>query len=321
MKVAWYLLKNTLDEWWNDDAPLLAAAVAFYAVFSFAPILMIAVAVSSMVYGKMPVQEEVVGLTRGITGGVGARVIQTVLEQAQERSSLVTAIGIATSLFGATAVFIALHNTLNRIWEVAVRPGQTLKMFFMKRFLSFLLVLGSGVFLLLSLIASTALAATVSYLERFISVPAFLLEFAQFGISVAIITTLFAALYKVLPDVKIAWRDVWLGATMTALLFTIGKTFIGIYLARSTVASVYGAAGSLVLLLIWIYYSVQVFFLGAEFIQVNARRRGRPVVPDDRAVRFVRTYHFEASPLDRRPDPPGSFDAPEQPAQVHKKEP
>jgi membrane protein len=167
-------------------------------------------------------------------------------------------------------------------------------MFFRRRLLAFALVLATGLLLLASLLAGTAVTAIATYVGESLPVPPLLLEAAQFLVSLAIITVLFGILYKFLPDVKIAWADVWAGAGVTALLFTIGKTLLSLYLARSTVGSAYGAAGSLVLLLIWIYYSIQIFFLGAEFTQVNARRRGRAIEPRPHAVRFSRTYHIEA---------------------------
>jgi membrane protein len=289
VKAAWSIIVETFGEWWNDNAMQLAAALAFYTVFSFAPILLIAIAVASMVFGREAVRAEILYETRNMIGVAGAEVIHSILDQARRQSSLATVIGVATSLFGATAVFVALQDALNTVWEVEVKAGKTVEMFFKKRLLSFLIVLGIGILLLASLIVSAVLAAVTSYLKESLPIPPYALELIQFGISFVVVTILFAVIYKTLPDVTISWADVWTGAAVTSLLFTIGKTFLGIYLVKTTLGSAYGAAGSLVLLLLWVYYSAQIFFLGAEFTQVYARRRGSPIRPDKNAVRFKRT--------------------------------
>ena len=281
----WQFGVETIREWWNDDVPTLAAATAFYTVFSFAPSLMIAVAVASMFYGREAARGEIVDLLRLLTGSA-TPIFEAVLEQAQARSALATTLGVAASLFGATAAFVALQNGLNTIWGVAIKPGHDVKMFFRKRVLSFVLVLGGGLLLLSSLIAGTLLETTIRFLEGSLPVPAIVLEAVQFVASLVLVMLLFAGLYKILPDVKITWSDVWIGAAGTSFFFTVGKTLLGVYLARSTLGSVYGAAGSFVLMLVWVYYSVQIFFLGGEFTQVYARRHGTPLVPADYAVQI-----------------------------------
>ncbi len=285
------LLGETFAEWRKDRAPHLAAALAFYAVLSFAPVLVIAIAVASMVFGRETVREELISGFRDFLGPGGAKTVRNIILQAREQSRAATAAGVGMMIFGATAVFAELQEALNTMWGVTVKPGNDIRMFFRKRLLSFLMVLGIGLVLLSSLVLGTAVTVISGYLRGSIPIPPLLIETAQFVVSFVIVTLLFASIYKVLPDVQIAWSDVWTGAAATALLFNIGKTLIGIYLANTTVGSAYGAAGSLVLLLVWVYYSAQVFFFGAEFTQVYARWRGRPIEPSRNAVRFSKTLH------------------------------
>lgn len=292
MRDFWKLAKETILEWWNDGIPMIAAGISFYTVFSFAPAFVIAVGIASMFYGKAAARAEIVNLLHILTGSA-APVFESVLEQAKAGSALATTLGILVSLFGATAVFVALQNGLNAAWGVALKPGHDVKMFFRKRLLSFALVLGAGVLVLSSLMASAVLEAARRFVEdSFLPLPSALLEVLQFAFSFILITFLFASLFKILPDVEIGWADVWIGAAGTSLFFTAGKTFLGLYIARTTLGSVYGAAGSFVLMLVWIYYSVQIFFLGAEFTQVYARRHGKPLTPAAHALRITKTYHF-----------------------------
>ena len=296
LRTVWGLLKETADEWLEDRASELAAALAFYTVFSFAPILIIVIAVASTVLGGEAIRETIISQFSDYVGQKGASIIATILEQAKQKSHLATTIGLGTLLFGATAVFTELQDALNNIWAVKVKPGNFVKVFFRKRLVSFLMILGMGLLLLASLTLSAGLAAAANYLGEALPAASYvLLEVAQFAASFAVTTVLFATAYKVLPDVEIGWADVWIGAVITSLLFTIGKTVIGIYLVKSTVGSAYGAAGSFVILLVWVYYSAQVFFLGAEFTQVYARWRGSPIVPGENAVRFTTTVHDEGT--------------------------
>lgn len=292
-RTVWGLLKETADEWFDDQASELAAALAFYTVFSLAPMLIILIAIASTILGGEAIRQTIISQFSDYVGYKGAKIIAVILEQARQKSNLATAVGLGTLLFGATAVFTELQDALNSIWEIRVKPGNFVKMFFRKRLMSFLMILGIGVLLLASLMVSAGLAAAVAYLGEALPAASYVLELAQFTVSFTVITVLFAAIYKVLPDVKIQWSDVWIGAAVTSLLFTIGKTVIGVYLVRSTVGSAYGAAGSFVILLVWVYYSAQVFFLGAEFTQVYARWRGSPIVPDENAVRFTTAVHDE----------------------------
>ena len=290
IKSAWILLRDTFVEWDRDDAMQLAATLAFYMVFSFAPVLILLVAAASSFFGREAVKAEVMEQLREVLSRSGAQIVQMVLENARPASTTATVMGLAAMLFGATAVFVALQDALNRIWGVTVRSGNVVMLFFRKRLVSFLMLLAVGLLLLISTIMGTALSLASDYLEEMFPW-IHLLDLAQFAVSIVLIAVLFGTIYKVLPDVKIAWTDVWIGAFVTSLLFNTGRMLIGTYLARSTVGSLYGAAGTFAVFLIWIYYSAQVFFIGAEFMQVYARKRGVPILPDKNAVSFsIKTY-------------------------------
>ncbi len=294
LRGAWDLLSETFAEWDRDNAMQLAATLAFYTVFSFAPVLILLVAAASSIFGTDTAKAEVISQLQGVLGRSGARMVQTVLQNARPASSTATLMGLVAMLFGATAVFVALQDALNRIWGVTVKPGNMVRLFFRKRLISFLMLMAVGLLLLASTVIGAALALAGTYLKDVLPQTS-LMGFAHFGVSVALAAVLFGTIYKFLPDVKIAWADIWIGAIATSLLFNIGKMLIGMYLARSTVSSLYGAAGSFAVFLIWIYYSAQVFFLGAEFTQVYARRRGSPIVPGDNAVAFRIEIHGEAT--------------------------
>jgi membrane protein len=285
LKELWSLASETLVEWDRDNAMQLSAMLAFYTVLSFAPVLIILVAAASSVFGSGPAKTEIAELLQGLLSQSGVRMVETVLQNARPASFTATLIGAGAMLFGATAVFVALQDALNQIWGVKVVSGNIVRLFFRKRLLSFLMLLAVGILLL----ASTFIGMAVSFAETHMKglLPQIhFLGFVQFGVSVFLASLLFGIIYKVLPDVNIAWENVWVGALVTSLLFNIGKTLIGLYLARSTIGSLYGAAGSFAIFLIWIYYSAMVFFLGAEFTEVYSRKRGSPIKPDNQAVLF-----------------------------------
>jgi membrane protein len=290
------LLTDTYNEWATDGAPRFAAALAFYTVFSFTPLLVISIAVASVLFGREAAQEQLAGAFQSFLGPQGSESVHRLMESARDQSGAATIIGILTMVFGATGVFAELQEALNTMWDVSVKPGNAIKIFLRKRLFSFLMVLGIGVLLLASLVLGTATSAVTKYFPDSFPIPGIFIEGAQFVFSLGLATLVFATIYKVLPDVKIAWSDVWAGAAVTAVLFNIGKTLIGIYLVNSTVASPYGAAGSLVLLLVWVYYSAQVFFFGAEFTQVYARWRGRPIGPDRNAIGLSKKCEAVPSP-------------------------
>jgi membrane protein len=287
------LLKETITEWQNDKVPLLAAALAYYTVFSIAPLLIIAIAIAGAFFGEEAARGEIISQIQGLVGQQGAEAIQSMLQNTQQpsaNSGLAALFGIVTLLIGATGVFGQLQDALNIIWDVKPKPGVGLKVFLLSRLLSFAMVLVIGFLLLVSLLLSAILAAISHYFGELIPSFQFVGQLLNFTLSFVVITLLFAAIYKVLPDVKVPWQNLWLGAIVTALLFNAGKSLIGLYLGNSAVSSTYGAAGSLVVILIWIFYSAQILLLGAEFTHVYSRYRGTPIRPTRYAVRASSGY-------------------------------
>jgi membrane protein len=282
----WDLLKEIFSEWSEDKAARLAAALAYYITFSLAPLLLIVIAIVGLLFGQEAVQGRVVEQIQGLVGPDGAQLVQTMLQSTRQSGSniVATLIGIVTLLLGATGVFVQLQDALNTIWEVAPKPGRGVLGMVKDRLLSFTMLLGIGFLLLVSLAVSAGLAALSSFLGDLLPGLFEVAKVLDFVISLGVITLLFAMIYKFLPDVKIRWGDVWVGAAVTSLLFTVGKFLIGLYLGYSSAASVYGAAGSLAVLLIWIYYTAQIVLLGAEFTQVYAKRYGSRIVPGADAV-------------------------------------
>jgi len=281
------LLKKTYQEWQEDRASRLAAALAYYTIFSLAPLLVIAIAVAGLIWSQDAVHAQVMGQVQGLVGTEGAAFVEDLLQSASNPAEgiVATIIGLITLFFGALNVFNELHNSLNIIWEVKdEKPKnfwQSIKKALIDRFLSFTMVLGIGFLLLVSLVVSAGLSATQEIVGNAFPVPEFLLQILNLLVSIGVITLLFAMMYKYLPDAEVPWRYVWLGAFATAVLFSLGKMVIGIYLGNSAVASSFGAAGSLVLLLLWVYYSAQILFFGAEFTQVYANTHGAKILPED----------------------------------------
>ncbi len=265
----WDLLKDTFNSWLDDKAPSMAAALAFYMVFSIAPLLIIIIAIAGLVFGQDEVRTQLAGQISGLIGSRGTTAVMTVIDQISKPSSsiLAASIGVLTVLFGATGVFAALQDSLNTIWKVEAKPGQPIKNIIRVRFLSFLMILGLGFLLLVTLVISTALAAIGGYLKGTLIGSQYLLQGLDFALSFVFTTLLFAMIYKILPDAHVRWSYVWMGAAVTALLFSLGKILIGLYLGKSSVASAYGAAGSLIIILIWVYYSAQILLFGAELTQ------------------------------------------------------
>jgi membrane protein len=271
------LLRQTLVEWWQDDALRLGAALSYYTVFSLAPILVVTVAVAGLVFGQEAASGRIVTEMKGLLGPEGASAIQTLLERAAWQpgnSRLAAALGLATIVVGASGAFGQLQYALNEIWNVEA-PSRGFGALLRSRLLSFSMVLVLGFLLLVALVLSAALAALDELAGGLGEALQPLLATLEVVGSFALITALFAALFKLLPDAEIRWSDVWVGAAVTSLLFVVGKTAIGLYLGNSGVASVFGAASSLVVILVWVYYTSQILFLGAEFTQVYAKRRGR----------------------------------------------
>jgi membrane protein len=272
-RVIWSLLSETFVEWHKDRAPRLGAALAYYTVFALAPGLILIIALAGLLLGKEAAQGQIISQVQDLAGAAGAQAVRAAIESARnaDGSLLATGLGAITLLFGLWGVFGELQDALNTIWGVTTRPARGVLGVIRQRFWSFTMVVGIGFLLLVSLAASAWLAALGKFFSRLLPLPAVMMETTNALLSFVVITFMFAVIYKFLPDVTIAWRNVWTGAAVTAVLFTIGKTLIGLYLGRSTVASVYGAAGSLIVILLWVYYSAQVVFFGAEFTKVYSR--------------------------------------------------
>jgi len=280
-RAAWALLKEACSAWMADNAPSFGAALAFYTIFSLAPVLIVVIAVAGVVFGREAAEGEILRQIQTLVGHSGATTIQSVIQSANRPGLGVIAstLSVATVLLGASGAFLELQDTLNKIWRTKPRSESFWVCAIRKRCLSFGLVLGTGFLLLVSLALSAALAAIGTFMAHALPAPVPLLESVNFLLSFGVITLLFGMLFKVLPDTKVAWSDVWIGAAVTSLLFTLGKLLIGLYLGRSTIASAYGAAASLVIFLVWVYYSAQILLWGAEFTHVYAKQHGSRVGP------------------------------------------
>jgi len=283
----WQMIEAAVKAWMDDYAPSMGAALSYYTLFSLAPLLIIVIAVAGMVFGQQAAQGEIVAQLRGILGAEGAVAVEGMLKAAREPAKSVTAtiVGIVILLLGATAIFGELQSALDRIWRVPAPQAESGIWHLLRtRLLSFGLVLGLGFMLTVSLVVSAALAALGKWWGGWFDGWDVILEILNFAVSFGIFTLLFAMIYKIMPRANIPWRDVWTGAAVTALLFTIGKVLIGLYLGKSSLPSGFGAAVSFVVLIAWVYYSAQIFLFGAEYTWVYANRHGsrmRKPVPGD----------------------------------------
>src|SRR5437870_1556149 len=251
------LLKTAYLEWSKDKAPRMGAALAYYTIFSLAPLLIIAVAIAGLAFGMQAAQGEIAGQIQGLVGRDGAKAIEAMIQSAHKpaRGVIGSMIGLFALFLGASGIFCEMHDALNSIWHVNPDTKAGILSLVKERFLSFGMVLGIGFLLLVSLLLSALLAAVTKYLGGMLPIPAVLFESLDFLLSLVFITVLFAMIFKILPNTKIAWSDVWIGAALTSLLFTAGKVGLGFYIGKSVSASAYGAAGSLVVVVAWIYYS------------------------------------------------------------------
>lgn len=267
------LLKISISEWINDRASRLAAAVAYYTIFSMAPLLLIAIAVVGFFFGETQARTEIMAQMGDLIGESGANTLGTMLDTSWSPASglIASIVGLFVLLIGATGAFAHLQEALNLMWDAKPPTRSGLWAFVRRRLISFSLILTVGFLLMVSLIASAIFSAAGKFLSdvlpSYFPVLSILNAFVSFGFTIL----LFAAIYKILPDAKVRWRDVWLGAILAALLFSIGRTLIGIYLGRSALGSTYGAAGSFVAILLWIYYSTQILFFGAEMTHASSR--------------------------------------------------
>lgn len=276
------VLRGAFYEWNEDKVPRMAAAIAFYAVFSLTPIVVIAFKVAERSFGTETALREILAQAAFLIGNDGATAIETLIANAQPREATgwATALGIGTMIFAATGVFTELKDSLNTIWEVQPKPGLGIVQMIVDRFFAFAMVLVIWFLMLISLVASAATAAIVRAASPYLIG----IHFFESFLSLSLITVLFALIYRVLPDVRVAWSNVWLGAFVTAGLFVVGKSLFGLYLGHSTLGSSYGAAGSLVIVILWIYYSCLILLFGAEMTQVQAKLHHSPLEPTEKAV-------------------------------------
>ena len=285
LKQIWQLVRTTIADWNEDKVPRLGAALAFYTALSIAPLVVLSLRLASVFFDDKAATGQLRGQMQGLVGEAGATAIEQMIAGSNktEEGVWVTVLGVATLLFGASGVFGQLQDSLNTIWEVQPKPGRGWMGMIRDRFLSFSMVLGVAFLLLVSLLVSTVLSALGATLDVLPDSLHFVSHIVDGLISIVVFTGLFGLMFKMLPDVEMSWRDVWIGAALTAVLFFVGKLAIGLYLGHSAMASSYGAAGSFVVLLVWVYYAAQVFFLGAEFTQVYANEYGSRIVPAENA--------------------------------------
>ncbi|MGF1589398.1 MAG: YihY/virulence factor BrkB family protein [Pleurocapsa sp.] len=271
LKKIWRLFKETIAEWQFDQVSLLASSLAYYTVFSLAPLMIIVITIVGAIFGEAATKGEIVGRIQDVVGQEGARVIEIAIANIREDNTenefrLIFSVGFL--LFGASGVFAQIQNALNKIWEVKPNPQRQIAHFLRKRFLSFAMVLVIAFLLLVFLVVNTILAAATNYLSDFVPNLSYLVRFISFAVSFVAIALLFSAMYKILPDAKVAWPDAFVGAIMTTILFLLGQYLFGIF----------------IIIITWVYYTAHILFLGAEFTKVYARKHGSPIVPESHAV-------------------------------------
>ena len=283
------LFKQTFSEWLEDKAPQLGAALAYYTVFSLAPLVLVLLAIVGLIFHNDPggVWNKITEQMSYFLDKSAVEVVQNIAHKAAQpnKSLLATIIGILLALFGASGVFGQLQDALNTIWGVKAKPGGGVLSFLRSRFLSFAMVAGVCFLLLVSLTLESMLKGFSHYIQGALPGGIVIAMAVYWIFDLAVVILLFAIIFKFLPDAKIQWRDVWIGAAMTAIFFAIGKWALGLYLGSGSAASAYGAASSLITLLLWVYYSSQILLFGAEFTQVYASQAGRGIAPDEHAIR------------------------------------
>jgi membrane protein len=289
-KVPWNFAKEVFSKFNDDKVTKLGAALSFFTIFSLSPLLIISISVAGAIFGQDAASGAIIGQIKDLIGIDGAKLIQTAIVNAQykEHSLVPLVISIITLLIGSTVVFIDLQESLNMIWKVKAKPSRNFfKGLLIDRIQSFAVVIGTGFLLLVSLIVSAAISGINHFISKqFFALPVIYLNLTNIFISLLLLFLLFLLLFRVLPDVSIAWKHISIGALFTAILFEFGKYLIGLYLGTSTLGSTYGAAGSLVILLLWVYYSSQILFLGAEIILVYANKYGKGIKPADKFMKY-----------------------------------
>ena len=289
VKGIWLLLKDSAIAWDDDNIGTQGAALAFFTAFSLSPLLIMVIVLSSLGFGQEAASGHLVSQIRGLIGIEGANFVQSLITNAYKSDSniLATIFSVAMILLGASAVFVQLRDSLNTIWRVQQKPIGTIRGFLRGRLLSFAMIVGIGFLLLVSLILSAFLAAMSNYVSNLLAILSGLVSILDFTISFVGITVMFALMFKFVPAAAVKWRDVWVGAAVTSLLFSIGKLLIGLYLGNGAIGSTFGAARSLVVIMLWAYYSSQIILYGAEFSRLYAERFGSGIVPDANALRVV----------------------------------
>jgi membrane protein len=279
----WTVVHESAVKWWSDNALRLGASLSFYTAFALSPVLIIVIAVAGVVFGEQQVQHALMEEIGSLVGPASAEAIQSMLASARPpgHGLLATAISIVTVLVLATGVFIEMQDGLNTIWKSPTQKGSGLWRFLKDRVLSFLMIVGMGFLLLVSLVVDALLGAVGRYLANFLPASAGILYLLNFVMSVVVVTVLFGMIFRLLPSAVIAWKDVWIGAAVTTGLFTIGKFLIGVYLSKAGVTSAYGAASSLMVILLWVYYSSLIFYFGGEFTYIYARKYGSTRATED----------------------------------------
>lgn len=285
LREVWAVAKEAFSDWDDHRSTSLAAAFAFYTLLSLAPLSVLAVSALSLVYGEPTARGKIAAELGSIVGGEPARAVEAIVTSARtsESGAIGTTIGFVVLLFGASGMFVELQSSLNSVWNVRAKPGRPIVGFLRERLGAFVTMLASALLLLASLVVSAGLSAVGTLFSDTLPGGAAAWQLTSTGVSFLVTFAVFAILFVRVPDVHVAARDAAVGALPTALLFTLGKWALGVYLARASFASAYGAAGSLVALIVWVYYSAQIVLLGAEVVRITAKRRGEPVLPEDGA--------------------------------------
>lgn len=286
---AWKLIKETAEKFKEDDPVIYGAGIAFFMIFSMPPILIIIISVAGVFFGEQAVEGELSQQISKLVGSSSAEAIEGIVKNARMSgtSTMATIIGVATLIFSATVVFNFIQKSLNKIWQVKPKPERSFVKFLTDRLISFSMIIVFGFLMLVTLMVDTILAILRNYLkESFAGMTTMILEGANFIISFTIVSFIFALIFKFLPDAKIRWKDVGIGAIVTAFLYTVGKYLIGYILGKTSIASTYGAAGSLAAILLWVFYSTLIMLIGAEFTQVYSKDIGKKIRPKKHAVRI-----------------------------------
>jgi membrane protein len=281
------LLKEAASAWVDDGAMRLSAALAYYAVFSLAPLLVIVIWIAGLLFGQDAARGQIAMQISALAGESAALAIQSAIKASAEQKNtglFASSVGLVVLLFGASTVFGELKDALNTIWGVTLKPGRAFLTLVRSRFISFSMVLSIGFLLLVSLVLSAILASVGKYMNALLAFPPSLWYACDFAVSFTVISALFAMIFKILPNVRIGWHDVWIGSAGTAFLFSLGKLLIGLYLGTSSIGSSFGAAGSVVVVLTWVYYSSCILFFGAEFTKAYVCKFGSGIVPDKTAI-------------------------------------